>query len=98
MTGAVMATYRLIVWRGIPSAVEASDGAETVTRQLSDRFQALIDTVAMQLDLHGSDAYIEQWDRSEARERPGSAQEVAGAVAADIEARFMEFIGAAFRR
>jgi cvfA/B/C family virulence factor len=93
-----MATYRVIVWRGIPSAVEASDGADTVTRQLSERFQALIDSVAMQLDLHGSEAYIEQWDRGEAQERGGTAQEVADAVAADLEARFVEFIGSAFHR
>lgn len=92
-----MATYHVIVWRGIPASVEASDGNETVTRQLSDRFQTLIDSVAMQLDLHGSEAYIEQWDRSAPQERPGSAAEVADAVVADLEARFTEFIGAAFR-
>ena len=52
----------------------------------------------MQLDLHGSDAYIEQWDRTAAEERPGSAAEVADAVVADLEGRFADFIGAAFRR
>ncbi len=92
-----MATYHVIAWRNIPATVEAGDGAETVTRQLSERFQMLIDSVAMQLGLHGSEAYIEQWERSEAKERSGSAQEVADAVAADLEARFTEFIGTAFR-
>jgi len=92
-----MATYHLIVWKGIPASIEVSDGHETVTRQLSDRFQALIDSVAMQLDLHGSEAYIEQWDRSAPQERPGRAAEVADAVVAELEARFTEFIGAAFR-
>ena len=93
-----MATFHVVVWKGIPASVEASDGTETVTRPLSDRFQALIDSVAMQLDLHGSDAYIEQWDRTAAEERPGSAAEVADAVVADLEGRFADFIGAAFRR
>jgi hypothetical protein len=93
-----MATYHVIAWKGIPASVEVSDGRETVTRELSDRFQALIDSVAMQLDLHGSEEYIEQWDRSAPQERPGSAAEVADAVVADLEARFTEFIGAAFRR
>jgi hypothetical protein len=93
-----MATYHVIAWKGIPASVEVSDGSETVTRELSDRFQALIDSVAMQLDLHGSEEYIEQWDRSAPQERPGSAVEVADAVVADLEARFTEFIGAAFRR
>lgn len=93
-----MATYHVIAWRNIPATVEASDGAETVTRQLSERFQMLIDSAAMQLGLQDSEAYIEQWDRSGATERPGSAREVADAVAADLEARFPEFIGAAFGR
>jgi hypothetical protein len=92
-----MAAYHVIAWRNIPATVEASDGAETVTRQLSERFQMLIDSAAMQLGLQDSEAYIEQWERSAARERAGTAREVADAVAADLEARFPEFIGAAFR-
>ena len=93
-----MATYRIVAWRGIPAAVEVSEGSQTVTRQLSERFQMLIDSVAMQLGLHDSEAYIEAWDRSEATDRPGPAEEVAEAVVADLESRFPEFMGAAFRR
>ena len=92
-----MATYHLVAWKGIPASVEASDGRETVTLQLSERFQALIDSVAMQLGLHGSEEYIEGWERSEPREQAGTAAEAARAVVADLEARFPEFIGAAFR-
>lgn len=87
-----MATYQIIAWRDIPAIVEARDGVESVTRQLSDRFQALIDALAMQLGLEGSEAYLEQWRRGEPRERPGSAREVADAVAAELEARFGEFL------
>ena len=93
-----MATYRIVAWREIPAVVEARDRAASVTRQLSERFQALIDSVAMQLDLQDSDAYLEQWTRSDEKERPGSAEDVAMAVAAELEARFPEFIGRAFRR
>ena len=93
-----MASYRIVAWRGIPASVEASEAGQTVTRQLSERFQMLIDSVAMQLGLHDSEAYIEAWDRSEAMERPGPAAEVADAVVADLEARFPEFMGAAFQR
>lgn len=92
-----MATYRIVAWRGVPASVEASDASETVTRQLSERFQMLIDSAAMQLGIHESDAYIEQWTRGEAQERPGNAQQVADAVVADLENRFPEFIGQAFR-
>jgi Virulence factor len=93
-----MASYRIVLWRNIPASVEVSDGSQTVTRQLSERFQMLIDSVAMQLGLHGSEAYIEAWDRSQATERPGTAEEVADAVVADLEARFPEFIAIAFQR
>ena len=74
------------------------DGTETVTRELSDRFQALIDSVAMQLGLQDSDAYLEQWTRGAVQERAGTAREVAEAIAAELEDRFPEFIGRAFGR
>ncbi|PYN51438.1 MAG: hypothetical protein DMD94_25250, partial [Candidatus Rokuibacteriota bacterium] len=50
-----MATYQIVVWKDVPAMVEARDEAETVTRPLSDRFQQLIDSVAMQLGIHGED-------------------------------------------
>ena len=34
-----MASYQIIAWKDVPAMVEARDGSETVTRQLSDRFQ-----------------------------------------------------------
>ena len=85
-----MATYRVIAWKGIPAGVEAQDGADHVTVELSERFQMLIDSVAMQRGLHGSDEYLDSWTRGEPQDRLGSAREVAGAVAADLEARFAE--------
>lgn len=91
-----MASYEIIAWREIPAVVEARDGAQSATRSLSERFQALIDSVAMQLGLQDSDAYLAEWTRSPAAERPGTAQEVAEAVAAELEKRFPEFIGRAF--
>lgn len=93
-----MATYQIVAWKGIPAGVEARDDAGTVTVQLSDKFQQLIDSVAMQLGLHDSDAYIELWSREAAQERPGAAREVADAVAAELEERFPTFIGRAFAR
>lgn len=93
-----MATYQIIAWRGIPASVESQDGVDSVTRQLSERFHMLIDSAAMQLGLHDSEAYIEQWTRSAPEERPGTAAEVADGVVAELEQRFSEFIGEAFRR
>jgi hypothetical protein len=93
----VRSTYQVIAWKDIPAIVEVRDARDTVTRSLSDRFQALIDSVAMQFGLEGSDAYLEHWQRSEPRARSGSARGVAEAVVAELEERFPEFIGRAFR-
>jgi len=93
-----MATYQIIAWRDVPAMVEARDEMETVTRPLSDRFQQLIDSAAMQLGLLEQDAYLGLWARGAAQERPGRAAEVADAIVAELEARFPEFISHAFRR
>jgi hypothetical protein len=93
-----VATYQIVAWKGIPASVEARDGDDAVTVALSEKFQLLIDSVAMQLGLHDSDAYIALWTREAPQERPGGAREVAAAVAADLEARFPTFIGSAFAR
>ena len=93
-----MATYQIVSWRGVPASVEARDERETVTVALSERFQMLIDSVAMQLGLHDSDAYIDLWAREAPHERAGGAREVAEAVAAELEERFPTFIGGAFTR
>lgn len=93
-----MAIYRIVAWKGIPASVEAEDGSDSVTLQLSERFQMLIDSAAMQLGLADSDAYLELWSRGEPRDRAGTAREVADAVAIDIENRFPEFIGRAFAK
>jgi hypothetical protein len=92
-----MATYRVIAWKGIPASVEAQDGADAVSVELSERFQMLIDSVAMQRGLSGSDEYLESWARGDPQDHPGTAREVADAVAADLEARFAEFASRALK-
>jgi cvfA/B/C family virulence factor len=93
-----VASYVVVSWKGIPAVVEARDEADAVTRQLTERFQALIDAVAMQLGLADSEAYLDAWERSAPEERPGSATDVADAVAQDLEDRFFEFAQRAFTR
>jgi cvfA/B/C family virulence factor len=93
-----VARYAVVSWKDIPASVEAEDGADTVTLTLSERFQALIDSVAMQFGLEGSEAYLEEWTRSAPAERAGSARAVAEAVAAELEARFADFAARAFGR
>lgn len=93
-----MATYEIISWRDVPAIVEARDEGQSVTRQLSDRWQALIDALAIQLGLEGSDAYLAEWSRSAPADRPGTAAEVADAVVRELEERFTEVAARASRR
>lgn len=93
-----MARWRVLAWRDLPAAVEASDGEETLTLPLSERFQALIDSAAMQAGREDAGAYLEEWRRLEGGDRPGRAREVAEAVVAELEARFGEYQARALGR
>ncbi len=92
-----MARWEIVAWRDIPAMVEARDDGGQVTLPLSEKFQSLIDSVAMQLGLQEESAYLEQWARMPGGERPGSARDVGEAVVAEIEQRFPEYIARAFR-
>ena len=83
-----MAKYQIMFWQSLPSLVDASDDAGHHKIELSPRFQALIDHVAMESGLAGTDAYLEEWSRSDIEERDGTAEEVAKAVAEEFEAQF----------
>ncbi|MBI3624712.1 MAG: virulence factor [Candidatus Rokubacteria bacterium] len=87
-----MATYRVIFWKGIPSLVEAQDGDRAARVPLSQRFQDLIDAVAMRQGASETEAYLEGWQGGPAGDRPGSAEAVAEAVAAELEISFEEFL------
>lgn len=84
-----MAEYQITYWKNIPSMVSAREGRrERAKAELSERFQQAIDEAAMRAGLIGTDAYLEQWRRGDWQERIGSAQEVAVAVAAELEAEY----------
>ena len=72
--------------------VEARDDAGQVTLSLSERFQQLVDSLAMQQGIHAEDAYLEHWRRAAAEERPGSARAAGEAVVAELEDRFADFV------
>ncbi len=93
-----MAEYSILYWQDVPSLVEAKDAQASHKVQLSQRFQDLIDIVAMRRGLAGTDAYLEQWSRGERVARDGSAEQVARAVTEEIEARFDEIKAAALAK
>jgi hypothetical protein len=86
-----MATYQILYWHNIPSQVRAKgEGRERGSVPLSQRFQEAIDNAAMAAGLVGQDAYTEAFTWGETLTRDGSAHDVAGAVAAEIEAHYAE--------
>lgn len=83
-----MASYQILYWHDIPVQVRARDGGGRSSKLLSPRFQDGVDNAAMAAGMTGSDAYTEGFHWGEAQERDGSAEAVATAVAAELEARF----------
>jgi hypothetical protein len=87
-----MARYRIVQWRDLPSLVEAVDDEQTVRVPLSQRFQDLIDAVAMREGATDSEAYLDGWAPGPEAERPGDAEAVARAVAAELEEGFQDLV------
>lgn len=85
-----MATYQILYWFDIPVQVKAAVGRNRRTIPLTDRFSEAVDAAAMASGLIGSDAYTEQFRWGDALERDGEPEEVAMAVAAELEAQYPE--------
>ena len=85
-----MAKVQILRWQEIPSVVEARDGSDVKKIQLSQKFQALIDEVAMRKELAGTDSYLEEWNKSAVEERDGNAATVVQEVADELEGRFAD--------
>ncbi len=82
-----MATYKILHWQEIPTQIKAEDGIDDVTVMLDGRFMEQIDRLAAMRGLQEADDYLAQWKWSEEREREGSAEEVAAALKAELEAK-----------
>jgi len=82
-----MATFKVLYWQEVPSQIKAEDDSDDVTLQMPDRFQERIDMLAAQRGLQDTDSYLAQWKWSEEEDRDGSAQDVAEAVCAELEAQ-----------
>ena len=84
-----MTEYRITYWRDIPSMVHARAGRRNRAKaELSHRFQVAIDEAAMRAGMMGTDDYLQQWRRGEWIPREGTPEEVAQAVAAELEAEY----------
>lgn len=82
-----MATYKILYWQEIPTQIKAEDGIDEVTVALDGKFMEHIDILAARRGLQAADDYLAQWKWSDEEEREGSAQEVADALKAELEAK-----------
>ncbi|MCB0074358.1 MAG: virulence factor [Caldilineaceae bacterium] len=84
-----MTQVQITYWQEFPALVTAQEGRRNRARvELAPRFQAAIDEAAMRLGLSGTDAYLEQWRRSDWTDADGTPEDVARQVAAQLEADY----------
>jgi Virulence factor len=83
-----VAEFRVTYWRDLPSLVTARDGDHTAKAALDARFMIAIDEAAMRLGATDSDAYLEGWRQGEWEARDGTPEDVARAVADELEAQY----------
>jgi hypothetical protein len=85
-----MSRYRILTWGGIPAQLKIyPEEGRPRSLELDDWFMQEIDRVATREGIVGADAYLERWEWSGDLERPGSPEEVAAAVIAELEAKWM---------
>ena len=82
-----MATYKILYWQEVPSQIRAEDDQDEVSLPLGRIFQDRIDELATERGLQNADEYLAHWKWSEEEERDGSANSVAEAVRAELEAQ-----------
>ena len=84
-----MPVVKVMYWKDIPCSVRVEEGRRNrLVRKLPDIYMSVVDAVAMKEGSVGSDEYQAAFHWSEPEERPGTLEEVAEAVAAEIMARY----------
>ena len=83
-----MTTYQIMYWQDIPSQIKVRDENGIVKKMLPPRFQEAIDSAAVAAGKTETDAYLDGWQWGEKQERSGSAEAVAEAVLAEMDAAF----------
>ena len=81
-----MAMYQILYWKDIPAQVRVFEGRKPISRQMPKRFQVEIDRTAMETGLAGTDDYLDQWQWTEKRERPGEPEDILNALVEELEA------------
>jgi hypothetical protein len=77
--------YQILYWKDIPAQVRVFEGRKPISRQMPKRFQVEIDRTAMETGLAGTDDYLDQWEWTERRERPGEPEAILNALVHELE-------------
>ena len=83
-----MTTYQILYWYDIPTQVRAKEGRQRVSIPLPERFMEMVDKTAMAARITASDAYLNGFKWNKAQEREGTPEEVAAAVASEIDVEY----------
>lgn len=81
-----MAKYRVMYWKDIPQSFSVDGDGQTIKKELSQKVQNKIDAYAMAIGATSTTDYAKQYKRGQWVEREGSAEEVAEALLAELEA------------
>ena len=79
-------TYKILYWQEIPTQIKAEDEADDVNVFLDPKFMERVDLMASKRGLTSADDYTAQWRWSDEETRDGSAEDVAAALKAELEA------------
>ena len=71
-----MAEYQVLYWRNIPTQVRVYQGKRPLSRELPGKFQKLIDQIAMNEGLTGTDDYLDQWHWTNRIKSNGQPEEI----------------------
>ena len=83
-----MAKVRVMYWKEIPVQVQATAGAEQVSKPLDERFQQGADAISMFDGSAGTDEYLMAWNWGEYCDVEDTAEEAADTVAERYNADF----------
>ena len=81
-----MAKYRVMYWKEIPQSFTVDGDGKTIQKELSQKIQNKIDAYAMAIGATSTTDYAKQYKRGQWIEREGSAEELAEALLAELEA------------
>lgn len=83
-----MAKMTIVFWRDIPAQVIVKQGRASFKRQLPERFEQAIDRCAMKVGAIGTDAYLEEWRRSDPIPVEGDMEHAVEAEAVRLDTEF----------